>query len=144
VRVLKRAAAPEMKGPIAGAERWLKTVRVSSVPSATALLLNEPTRRESLSFLLAAQTKSGGWGPYKSAPAEAFDTALALLALAEARKQEGVEAAIARGQSYLIAQQESDGGWPATTRPSGGESYAQRISTTGWVVLALVKTIYGR
>jgi hypothetical protein len=39
---------------------------------------------------------------------------------------------------YLIDQQQADGSWAETTRPSGGESYAQRISTTAWALLALL------
>ena len=34
--------------------------------------------------------------------------------------------------------QEADGSWPETTRPPGADSYAQRISTTGWALLALL------
>jgi hypothetical protein len=45
---------------------------------------------------------------------------------------------ITRGRSFLIAQQQRDGSWVETTRPRGGESYAQRISTTGWAALALL------
>jgi hypothetical protein len=48
--------------------------------------------------------------------------------------------AISRGRGYLIEKQLSDGSWPETTRPSGQESYAQRISTTGWATLALLAT----
>jgi hypothetical protein len=51
-----------------------------------------------------------------------------------------VSDAIARGREYLIAQQTPDGGWPETTRPANQESYAQRISTTGWALLALMAT----
>jgi hypothetical protein len=43
-----------------------------------------------------------------------------------------------QGRSYLVVQQTEEGAWPETTRPSGGESYAQRISTTGWATLALL------
>ena len=49
-----------------------------------------------------------------------------------------VAAMIHRGRSYLIGTQESDGGWPETTRPSGNLSYAHRISTTGWATQALL------
>jgi hypothetical protein len=46
--------------------------------------------------------------------------------------------AIAHGRDYLTRSQSSDGSWPETTRPTGQESYAQRISTTGWALLALL------
>ena len=32
-----------------------------------------------------------------------------------------------------------DGSWPETTRPANQESYAQRISTTSWALLALLQ-----
>ena len=34
-----------------------------------------------------------------------------------------------RGRAYLLAQQSDDGSWAETTRPTGQESYSQRIST---------------
>jgi hypothetical protein len=51
-----------------------------------------------------------------------------------------VKASIARGREFLAREQLADGSWPATTRPSGGDSYAQKISTTGWALLALLRT----
>ncbi len=45
-----------------------------------------------------------------------------------------------RGRAFLIAEQRADGSWPETTRPTGGESYAQRISTAGWAAMALLLT----
>jgi hypothetical protein len=77
-----------------------------------------------------------------------FDTALVLLALTPLRRDPMLAApafsndqlaeAIARGRAHLIAQQAPDGSWIETTRPSKQESYAQRISTTGWALLALM------
>jgi hypothetical protein len=46
--------------------------------------------------------------------------------------------AIGHGRRYLVERQMRDGSWPETTRPAGQESYAQRISTTGWATLALL------
>ena len=40
----------------------------------------------------------------------------------------------------LLDSQEPDGGWPETTRPPGASSYAHRISTSGWALLALLET----
>ena len=51
-----------------------------------------------------------------------------------------LEAAIQRGRTYLISVQNQDGSWPETTRPPNGESYAQRISTTAWSLLALIES----
>ena len=116
------------------ATRWLSTTKPESTVDAAALLLALPERADCRKLLLASQTSDGGWGPQPKAPAEAFDTALVLLAL----RGQGPEAA--RGRAWLVKMQESDGGWPETTRPSGSQSYAERISTTGWVVYALLET----
>jgi squalene cyclase len=61
-----------------------------------------------------------------------------LLALTESRDTEGVAKMIERGRAFLAASQKPDGSWPATTRPRGGESYAQQMSTTAWATLALL------
>jgi len=81
----------------------------------------------------ARQNPDGGWGPRNGAPSEAFDTAVALLAVDD-------RAAIARGRAYLARTQTEDGSWPETTRPAGASSYAHRVSTTAWALLALLDT----
>jgi hypothetical protein len=65
-----------------------------------------------------------------------------LLALARSRDDDlpGRTEAIRRGRAYLVAAQRPDGSWPETTRPPDGESYAQRLSTTGWALQALLAT----
>ncbi len=52
--------------------------------------------------------------------------------------------AIAKGRAYLMREQLADGSWNETTRPAGQTSYAQRISTTGWALLALIETSTAR
>jgi len=105
-----------------------------------ATSVSHEQREQSLNLLRAAQTYDGGWGPYAKSPPEVFDTAMALLALNEIHKDPGVEDLIRRGRVFLESQQQPDGSWVETTRPSGGESYAQRLSTTGWATLALLMT----
>ncbi len=83
-------------------------------------------------MLLGSQTSDGAWGPQAKMPAEVFDTALVLLALDRPAD------ALARARAWLVKMQEKDGGWPETTRPSGAQSYAERLSTTGWAVYALL------
>jgi hypothetical protein len=134
MQTLLAADAAKFGEPIARAKRWLSGVKASNVPDAAALLMAAPRRRDCTDFLLAAQASDGGWGPHAMSPAEPFDTALALLALHDHDK------AIARGRAFLIASQQPDGGWPETTRPPGGQSYAQRISTSAWATLALILT----
>ena len=143
-QILHAAEVTETRHAIKNAETWLLSVPPNNVPNAAVLLMLSGRKKQNsavapVEFLRTAQTPDGGWGAYKDSPPEVFDTALALLALAEVDAP-GVTALIQRGRLYLQGQQLRDGSWPATTRPSGGESYAQQISTTGWATLALLKT----
>jgi Prenyltransferase and squalene oxidase repeat len=138
-------------------DKWIRGLTVENVldASATVLALDlasdvmaENLRRNCLSIIRTGQSKEGGWGPYVTAAPQVFDTALAVLALssleAEPRlarstyRPEELKEAIANGKKYLVSQQRPDGSWPETTRPANQESYAQRISTTGWAMLALL------
>jgi len=149
LRTLKAANLAETKNAVQKAESWLRQTSPNNVLTAAALLMFSIEDAESsakqkqvdcLKLIRAAQTSDGGWGPYADSPAEVFDTAVVLLALAEFKNRSEVAAAIERGRTFLIAEQQPDGSWPETTRPSGGESYAQRISTAGWATLALLAT----
>jgi hypothetical protein len=148
LRILRAAGTPELLAPAQKAEGWLRKVHVENLPNAAALLLaaahdrdaTASKQRECLALIRRAQTSDGGWGPYVDAPAEVFDTALVMLALAKVRSEAGVPGMIERGRTFLEKQQRADGSWAATTRPSGGGSYAQQMSTTGWATLALLDT----
>ncbi|NOT61997.1 MAG: hypothetical protein HOP19_17420 [Acidobacteria bacterium] len=146
VGVLRQAKLNDAQAALAKAERWLSQIKANNIMNAATLVwafsdgTNKAKREEGLQWLRRAQTREGGWGPYADAPPECFDTALALLALQAVRQQSGVVGMIQRGRAYLIAQQNKDGSWPATTRPAGGDSYAQMMSTTGWATLALLET----
>jgi hypothetical protein len=134
-RTLQTADAEHFARVIARADRWLSVAKPASITDAAALLLGAPARQDCQEAILKSQTSDGGWGPQPKAPAEAFDTALAILALVQAN---GPADAIERGRQFLIRIQDSAGAWPETTRPSGGISYAERMSTTGWVTYALL------
>jgi hypothetical protein len=105
-------------------------------------------RRQCLEVIRAGRSQDGGWGPFVNSPPEVFDTAVVVLALNVVRgtvhldKSERTQLtdSIAGGRQFLIAAQEPDGGWPPTTRPPGVDSYAQRLSTTGWALQALLAT----
>jgi hypothetical protein len=139
-------------------DKWIRGLTPENVldASATVLALElssdvmaENLRRSCLSLLRTGQSPGGGWGPYVTAAPQVFDTALAILALSSleaeprlarsAYRPEQLKEAIASGKKYLVSQQKSDGSWPETTRPANQESYAQRISTTGWALLALLQ-----
>ena len=137
-RILDEAGLREA---VERADGWLASRKPVTVLEAGALLLAPGTSRETcLRLLRQGQSSEGGWGPYVASPPEVFDTAVALLGLARVRDQAAVDEMIRRGRGFLVALQQADGGWPETTRPSGAESYAQRISTTGWATLALLET----
>jgi hypothetical protein len=149
LRTLKAAGGSEFRGAIEKAEAWLREAPPHSVLDAAALSLalrdaSDPPaalkRRDCLRLILATQTTDGGWGPYADSPPEPFDTAIVLLALAGSREEPEVRERIGRGRRFLVATQNADGSWPETTRPPKGESYAQRMSTTGWALLALLAT----
>jgi hypothetical protein len=100
----------------------------------------EARKHECLGVILGAQSEEGGWGPYRDSPPECFDTAVVLIALAEVRSLADVRDAMTKGRRFLTTHQRVDGSWPPTTRPPGGDSYAQSISTTAWATLALLAT----
>jgi hypothetical protein len=146
-RTLHGADPKQFATNIAAADVWLRKVGVRTVLDAAAVLLAleeaddtlATTQREHcLTLLHKGEYKKGGWGPYVNAAPEPFDTAVVLLALSlQPRTLETVRL-MRRGRAYLLATQQEDGAWPATTRPPGRESYAQRLSTTGWVTMALL------
>jgi hypothetical protein len=140
------------------ADRWIRGLTPENVLDAASTVLAlelssdvmaENLRRNCLSILRQGQSDaSGGWGPYVTAAPQVFDTAMAVLALSSleveprlarsAYTAQELKDAIAGGKKYLVSQQRPDGSWPETTRPANQESYAQRISTTGWAMLALL------
>ena len=140
-KILGEANDPANSTALTAAETWLSHLQPKNIPAAAALLLFATDNRHhekqllAQSYLLQYQLPNGGWGPYPDAPAEIFDTSLALLALTSAG---AADSTLNRAQAYLESQQNPDGSWPATTRPTGGESYAQQISTAAWATLALL------
>ncbi len=142
---LRQAKAPNTEEAIRRAENWLWHTPLDNLPAAASLLLAIATgdvqlRAEPLNLIRRAQTRDGGWGPYADSPPEPFDTAIVLLALSGSPNQQELGEMIQKGRHFLIAQQAPDGSWPATTRPPGGDSYAQKVSTTAWATLALLAT----
>ncbi|MFA5909749.1 MAG: prenyltransferase/squalene oxidase repeat-containing protein [Vicinamibacterales bacterium] len=143
--------------PIVQADRWIRGLAAESVLEASAILLAlelsgdvmaENLRRTALGIVRTGQAAGGGWGATADAAPQVFDTALAVLALSALnvepriarstyRPEELLEA-IAKGKAYIESQQRPDGSWTETTRPAGPENSAQRISTTGWALLAVL------
>ncbi len=148
-RTLEKADAARFAEPIARARRWLLETRANSVLDAAAVVMAlaasrdpraEAKVRQCLELIRAVQASDGGWGPQAKSPPEAFDTAVALLALSTVNDRAADRRRIERGRPYLIRTQLSPGGWPETTRPPGSQSYAQHLSTSAWATLALIET----
>jgi hypothetical protein len=146
-RTLARADAGKHARAIARADAWARRTAVRTVPDAAGVLLflgragddaAAAQRRAAVALLRKAQGREGGWGPYVNSPPEAFDTAVAVLALAAGPDDAASRAPRRRGRAYLVSAQQEDGSWIETTRPPGAESYAQRLSTAGWAALALL------
>ena len=145
VDALRRAGAPRFRDSIARAEAWFRSRPIQNVHDASSVLLaalgdalaDRAKSDEAIAFLVSAQQEDGGWGPFLRSSSEPFDSALALLALSRVPDRRTVRESVGRGRRYLMAYQNADGSWPETTRPPGGESYAQRISTTAWAAMAL-------
>ncbi len=149
LRTLRAADAMKYRAAIDKAVAWFEDSEARSVLDAAATLLalaDVPgeraavRRRQCLQVIGKGQSSDGGWGPFVNSPPECFDTALVLLALAAQRHDASQARTIERGRAFLLAAQEPDGGWPPTTRPSGVDSYAQRLSTSGWATQALLAT----
>jgi hypothetical protein len=146
-RTLLRADPRRFQDAVARADRWLRAAPVRTVLDAAAILLAVDDREDReaaeqrsrcLVVIRKGQGKEGGWGPYVNSSSEVFDTALVVLALAGQNGPGDVQAMRQRGRAFLVSLQRADGSWPETTRPAGTESYAQRLSTTGWATLALL------
>ncbi|MBY0527821.1 MAG: hypothetical protein K2R98_30775 [Gemmataceae bacterium] len=147
-RVLLRTDEKTYRTAIARADQWLRRVAVKTVLDAAAVLraLEGADDKDAktqwancLALIRKGQAKDGGWGPYVTAGPEVFDTAVVVLALSTQAEGDDRDR-LKRGRAYLVATQQKDGSWAETTRPSGAESYAQRLSTSGWATLALLAT----
>lgn len=147
--VLRRAGREKYAAEIGRAGAWLRRAEPKSVLDSAAVLWglardDTPEAAASIARRLETirqgQSKRGGWGPYLTSPPEPFDTAIVLLALHALPASDENQKMIAAGRQYLFDTQLPAGGWPATTRPAGMESYPQMISTCAWATLALVMT----
>jgi len=147
--LLRRAALPETERAAQRAGAWLAGRAARSVVEAASLVLalegqedreSIAARKSALAVIASGAHRDGGWGPFATSPREVFDTALVLLALAPRAETPEWKDLLRRGRAFLVATQEPAGGWPETTRPAGGTSYAQHISTSAWATLALLAT----
>lgn len=149
MRALVGDGEEKHRAALAKARTWFETSEPKSVLDAAATLwalaerMNRAAgeqRERALEIIRRGQADDGGWGPFVNAPPEVFDTALVAIALAAQKEAASLRPMIVKGRDYLLARQADDGGWPATTRPPGVDSYAQRLSTSAWATQALLAT----
>jgi hypothetical protein len=126
-RELLRRGGPGFAAAARKAEGWLERQRPSHPMDIAALVLSLH-RATGAARLASMQASDGSWNG-----GEVFDTAIAVIALQAVNPE-----AAARGRAWLLRNQLEPGGWRGTTRPPGGQSYAQHISTTAWALQALL------
>ncbi|HMF13257.1 MAG TPA: hypothetical protein VKE94_13160, partial [Gemmataceae bacterium] len=151
-RTLHRADPKGHREAIAAADRWLRKLHVKTVLDAAAVLLGmddakdddaRGQRERCLALIRKGEAKDGGWGPYVTSAPEPFDTAVVVLALGRPSNAAESKEMRRRGRAYLLLSQRGDGSWRESTRPAGGDSYAQRVSTTSWATQALLDSNLG-
>jgi len=137
----RRSGADRLAEPIARATAWFSASHPTTVLDRAVVILAGTDHADSQRpAILEARNPDGGWGPFRYAPSEAFDTAVVLLALDAVKELPQVREAIAGGRAWLLKSQLDTGDWPETTRPAGLQSYAQHVSTTAWATEALMVT----
>jgi hypothetical protein len=146
------AAGKAWKAEREAAEDWLSRNPAADSHQAIAmrLLVHERLGRPQadakplLDSLLRLQNEDGGWSQTKKMKSDAFATGLALYVLAG---RKGAEAAVGRGQAFLVKNQQPDGRWPMASRPAepsgpGPASYLGPIQYVGaaWATIGLARS----
>lgn len=147
LKILSNSHLSKAKTTIQKSMEWITQMNPRSTIDLAAgiqiLKNSETSERQALvahwrRALIQRQNDNGSWGHYASRFGEAFDTAVALLTLAPFLSSHAdYRRPLALGRLFLTNTQEPSGGWIETTRPSGGTSYAQHISTSAWALSAL-------
>jgi squalene-hopene/tetraprenyl-beta-curcumene cyclase len=133
--------------------KWLAETKTDDDPQSIALRvvlwrkLDRPAKEWEplVKRIKERQNSDGGWSQASHIASDAWATGQALYALAYAGSKPN-EAAIARGQTFLIKTQRKDGSWSMTSRPTkpGGKGATSLIPITGagsaWAVLGLVRS----
>jgi Squalene-hopene cyclase N-terminal domain len=131
--------------------QWLDKTKSDNDPQTIAmrLVLSRRLSRPAgeweplIQSIKKRQNADGGWSQTKDMPGDAWATGQALYALAHAGIKPD-EPVIARGRTFLIKTQRSDGSWPMTSRPikPGGEGATNLSPITcagsAWAILGLV------
>jgi hypothetical protein len=145
----------ESKAALDKAVKWLTETKTDDDPQSIALRLVlwirlgrpaeewEPLVRR----IKERQNADGGWSQTPEMASDGWASGQALYALSHAGIKSN-QAAILRGQAFLVKTQRADGSWPMTSRPTapGGQGSTSLIPITGggsaWAVLGLVRSTH--
>lgn len=149
----------EFDAGIERAKAWLAKVNAETNDEAVYQLLGlhwggeSPVKLAGLTeSLLAAQRTDGGWAQLPALESDAYATAQALYALAQAAKLPPTDPSWQRGLRYLLATQEDHGDWQVARRafpfqptmdsgfPHGRDSWIS-ASATSWAVMAIAHAL---
>jgi hypothetical protein len=143
----------EAKAALEKAVKWLAQTKTDDDPQSIALRLvlgiklgRPAEERESLvRRIKERQNTDGGWSQTPDMASDGWASGQALYALSYAGIKSN-QAAISRGQAFLVKTQRADGSWSMTSRPTapGGQGSTSLIPITGggsaWAVLGLVRS----
>ena len=124
--VLARAGGPAARASIERADAWFRAQIPQAVLEASAALLGLGTaddapavasRQAALAIVIQGQASDGGWGPYTNAPSEAFDTAVAVLALDGLRPRPALTAPAMTVQAWRRGAVQAQPDWLAEEVP---------------------------
>jgi squalene-hopene/tetraprenyl-beta-curcumene cyclase len=132
---------------------WLTETKTDGDPQSIAMRLvlwnrlRRPTKEwQPLARLIQErQNADGGWSQAKGMASDAWATGQALYALAESGLKPD-DAAVKRGQAFLVKTQRVDGSWEMTSRPCppSGKGCASLVPIAGagtaWGTMGLVRS----
>lgn len=144
---------PAAKAALDKGVQWLASHKSDDDPQSVALRLmlwsklGRPGEESAplLARIRERQKTDGGWSQAPEMNSDAWATGQALYALALAGVKPA-DAAIVRGQVFLVRSQNEDGSWPMTSRPikPGGEGSKNLVPIVGagsaWGVMGLVRS----
>lgn len=146
----------EARAALDKAVKWLTETKTDDDPQSVALRLVlwirlgrpaeewEPLVRR----IVDRQNADGGWSQTPDMASDGWASGQALYALSYAGNKSN-QAAIQRGQAFLVKTQRADGSWSMISRPTmpGGQGSTSLIPITGggsaWAVLGLVRSTQG-
>ena len=104
---------------------------------------DQATTANTIETLRSQQQADGGWGWIAGEESDALGTGLALYALLRANVGRE-DAAIQRGQAFLISTQREDGSWPVRGTKTAKKKNIEETAVywgTAWAALALIESL---